>query len=214
MRKKNYFETLTKIVEDLKGSPDVELVRGDLAEGTDADYINGFLRNRGLKASKDYVEFYTEVDYVEVEWVVRPKAVKRLSLGASMSVSGRINIPSFETILMDLEDEGFWFNLAWREYASVNELSEPRPGIPFDYCDPNASGCACVGSTDTAIGKDLIYFDHGTGTLPLGLTIKDYVGHLSGTRGVYGWQKALAWKKTKYSADVKDALSKLFPKGK
>jgi len=207
---KNYTRIVGRIIADLKESPHVELARGHTAEGTGRGYITNFLKNHGFVASEPYLDFYSAVDYVDVEWAVRDDAVKRLSLGQNMGVTGRINIPSFETVINDIGSADYWFNAVWREYASANGLPEERPFIPFDFFDSDTSGCACLSTDGGRIGPDVLYFDHQIGPHTLGVALPEYVERLSETRGIYGWQRALLSDKGRHAKEVGVALARLF----
>ena len=207
----DYMQIFRKVIADLEASADIEVVRQEVGEGMDADYVRGFLENNGFTASAEYVDFYSNVDSVDIEWVVVADAIPRLGLETNMGVSGRIYIASFENVLSDLKSPQSWFNIAWNGYVSATESHEARPFIPFDYFDPDRSGCACVDASESHIGEAISYFDHQFGAYPLGLTIDRYCRHLSRTRGMYGWQGALIGEHTEYSDQVTVALSKLFP---
>jgi len=198
------------LIAELEASREIDLIRGDVGEGSDPDYIQGFLKNNGFTASHSYLDFYAAVDAVVIEWVVTQEAISRLGLETNMGVSGTINIPPFETVMLDLKSPDYWFNVAWNASADVRQPQEAPPFIPFDYFDADTSGCACVEASAKHIGESLWYFDHQFGTHDLYLTIPNYCQHLTRTRGIYGWQRALIGGHTEFREQVDAAVAKLF----
>lgn len=206
---RNYLTLFQTLIQALETSDSVELIRQQLSEGTEPDYIRNVLKNHGLTADDGYVEFFASVDFVDIEWHATDDAIRRFGLEDSMSTTGRIQIVSFETALSEMDNPNGWFNIAWRNFATGNEAENPSL-LPFDYFDPDRSGCACFDVAEKRVADKLTYFDHQFGTAPLGLSVWQYCQELSKNRGIYGWQRALGPEATTYSDQVTAAVAQLF----
>jgi hypothetical protein len=203
-------QLLRTVTDELAAAPNVRVGRSDIVEGLGAGYVADVLGDNGLTACDAYLEFYGSVDLACIEWVAAKGAVPRH--GDSMSASGRIGIDAFDTMLQAARSPDSWFGIAWRAYHDARDPTEPRRLIPFDYFEPDSSGCACLEVVDARIVDELHYFDHRHGTYPLELTLLEYCQELTRTKGIFGWQRALLGEETQSAQRVRAGLRRLFPK--
>jgi len=187
----NFMTDFDRLIAKLQDCRNIEVITASVAPGEGVDYINQVLQQEGLQASVQYVEFFSEVDFVRIEWQVPDEKLVTLGLEDSKYTTGRVYIPSFETAISDIKLDGYWFNIATKEFFEASKSRLDKTLLPFDYTEPDVSGCACVEYDGKVIGEKIFYFDHQTGILLISANIEQYVAELSNTMGIYDWQKSL-----------------------
>jgi hypothetical protein len=205
----DYLAQFQTLVADLDANPHVTVTRKDISPGSDPEFIKKILQDNGLVPSRHYVEFFQQVDRVHIEWEVTPAALQALGLQGFGTI-GRIDIESFEMVMDYLKDPGYWFSIAWREFSQARPGAAETRLVPFDYVEPDVSGCVCLDATGGTMREILTFFTHQDGTKPMGLDIPAYCKELVRTRGAYGWQRGHKKSRSEAGIQVHKALTALF----
>ena len=167
---------LTAMVEELRASPRVDLVRAEIgAPATDAELAAATAAGGG-RLPAGVAEFYAEVGSFGLEWR------RRVPVGGDLTDCGLVEILPVGEVFGD------WEGVTW--FEGEEDGDEFRPVLPFDMWVPEAC-MAFVRPEGGAVGDHVAYHYFGEELCETGYGFDEYVERLLVSRGYWYWPVTL-----------------------
>ncbi len=201
---KDYIALFSQLNEELEKMPGMQVEDFYYSEEADVELLNSIESDFSIKFSNPVRTFYSQCNGMNIKWKYEGES-------ENGQVAGRIWLQDIEEVFYG-PGKNYWKDDIWNNKMSEEEQHNRKLLKPFDYFDPDDSGCACFDVSENVIGAQLIIHSVDNGMSSLNLNFENYLETALKTRGIYGWHYLYAnLPPKKFEADVlREDFKKLF----
>ena len=178
---KNYTDAFLSLLEDMARNPAVRVNDFYCTEGCEPELFERIERDFSVRLPAVVRGFYSQCNGASLKWSAE-------TAGASgEEVSGRIRLLDLEKVFYGPEGAR-WEDDIWTN-DMPQEVKQRRMELkPFDYFDPDDSGCCCFDLARPDISVDLMLHSVDYGLNNITCDFPQYLDYLLKTRGLIRWQ--------------------------
>jgi hypothetical protein len=185
---KAYSAAFVSLFNDLTNNDAIRIDDFQCAEGCAPELIAKVEHDFRLSLPEAVKQFYTECNGVSLKWAAdRPEDTEE-------PVAGRIRLLDLEKVFSG-PDRARWENDIWRSNMPEDEKRMRMNLKPFDYFDPDDSGCCCFDLSQPDISVDLVLHSVDYGLNSISVNFTQYLDLLLKTRGLVRWQYLFSGRK-------------------
>jgi hypothetical protein len=178
---KNYTAAFLSLVNDMARNPSIQIHDFYCTEGCEPKLMEQIENDFSLRLPDVVKHFYSQCNGVSLHWSAEPPGDNQ------EIVSGRIRLLDLEKVFYG-PDRAYWENDIWMSSMS-EESKQMRMNLkPFDYFDPDDSGCCCFDLSQQDISENLVLHSVDYGLNSISCNFTQYLDYLFKTRGLVRWQ--------------------------
>jgi hypothetical protein len=178
---KNYTLLFSRLNDELEQIPGMQLKDFFYSEEAPEDLLNSIEADFSIKLDAPARAFYTQCNGMKIHWEYQGEQT------AGETISGRIRFLDIEKIFYGPNRKN-WESDTWTNDMNEDEKKMRKMLKPFDYFDPDDSGCSCFDIETGIVGKNIVLHSVDYGLSSMKCDFEKYLDLVFKTRGYYRWQ--------------------------
>jgi predicted nucleic-acid-binding Zn-ribbon protein len=187
----NYLSQFKSIISKIERHPDLKMLECNIVEGAGKDMTYNFEQQFQFSFSKELRAFYSEIDYLNIKWVLKPNhSIPLPENKTAEDIFGVINILPVDYLFESPMRQGIIDNA-----SNENEKEELSHILPFDFFNSDSQECAAFRLDENNILQDEIFlYGLESALIKTNINLSDYIQILTKTCGYSDWNKNVSVK--------------------